>query len=73
MPVAIVKPANTFYVHTDYLNTPRQISNAGQDPVWAWEPVEFGANAPGLDPIYASVRAHYCPTHNNYAFMLSLH
>ena len=40
MPVAIVKPANTFYVHTDYLNTPRQISNASQDPVWAWEPVD---------------------------------
>jgi len=50
MPVAIVKPANTFYVHTDYLSTPRQISNSSQDPVWAWEPVEFGANAPNTDP-----------------------
>lgn len=36
MPVAIVKPANTFYIHSDHLNTPRQISNTNQDPVWAW-------------------------------------
>ncbi|HEY6619989.1 MAG TPA: hypothetical protein VIY68_10615 [Steroidobacteraceae bacterium] len=49
-PVAIVKPANTFYVHSDYLNTPRQISNANRDPVWAWEPQNFGANAPNTDP-----------------------
>ena len=46
MPVAIVKPANTFYIHSDHMNAPRQISNANRDPVWAWEPVEFGANAP---------------------------
>ncbi len=59
MPVAIVKPANTFYVHTDYLNTPRQINNASQDPVWAWEPVAFGANAPNTDPTNSGTNFSY--------------
>jgi RHS repeat-associated protein len=59
MPVAIVKPANTFYVHSDYLNTPRQISNSSQDPVWAWEPVEFGANAPNTDPTNSGTNFSY--------------
>jgi RHS repeat-associated protein len=59
MPVAIVKPANTFYIHTDYMNTPRQISNANRDPVWAWEPQEFGANAPNTDPTNSGTHFSY--------------
>jgi RHS repeat-associated protein len=59
MPVAIVKPANTFYVHTDYMSTPRQISNASQVPVWAWEPVAFGANAPNTDPTNSGTHFSY--------------
>jgi len=59
MPVAIVKPANTFYIHTDYMNTPRQISDANRDPVWAWEPQNFGANAPNTDPTNSGTNFSY--------------
>jgi RHS repeat-associated protein len=59
MPVAIVKPANTFYIHSDYLNTPRQISDASRDPVWAWEPQNFGANAPNTDPTNSGTNFSY--------------
>jgi len=50
LPVAILKPANTYFVHADYLNTPRQVDNASKSAVWAWEPIAFGANAPSSDP-----------------------
>jgi RHS repeat-associated protein len=50
LPVAILKPSNTYFVHADYLNTPRQVDNASKSAVWAWEPIAFGANAPSSDP-----------------------
>jgi RHS repeat-associated protein len=59
MPVAIVKPANTFYIPTAYMNTPRQISDANRDPVWAWEPQNFGANAPNTDPTNSGTNFSY--------------
>jgi RHS repeat-associated protein len=50
LPVAILKPANTYFVHADYLNTPRQVDDINKSAVWAWEPIAFGANAPNSDP-----------------------
>jgi RHS repeat-associated protein len=43
--------AQTYYIHTDHLNTPRVISNAGQQVVWRWDNLDpFGANVPDENP-----------------------
>jgi RHS repeat-associated protein len=59
MPVAVVKPTATYFVHADYLNTPRQIDNASRQAVWTWEPVAFGANAPNTDPLNTGTAFDY--------------
>jgi len=59
MPVAVVKPAKIFYVHADYLNTPRQVDSPNQGAVWAWEPITFGANAPDTDPTSSGTHFSY--------------
>ena len=49
-PFATTNPSGTFYIHTDQLNTPRQIDDNTGAAVWAWEPVTYGATAPNEDP-----------------------
>lgn len=59
MPIAVVKASATYYIHADYLNTPRQIDNASGQAVWTWEPVTFGANAPNTDPLNTGTSFDY--------------
>lgn len=59
MPIAVVKTSATYYIHADYLNTPRQIDNASGQAVWTWEPVTFGANAPNADPLNTGTSFDY--------------
>jgi RHS repeat-associated protein len=49
-PVAVVERAGTFYVHSDYRNTPRQIDDAWARPVWTWDPTSFGGDLPNENP-----------------------
>ena len=46
MPIAVIKPAGVYYVHSDYRNTPRQIDNSLQSAVWTWDPRGFGDSNP---------------------------
>ena len=50
MPIAVVKPSGTFFIHSDYRNTPRQIDAMDQRAVWTWGPISFGGNAPNQNP-----------------------
>lgn len=51
VPVAVAKPVGTFYVHSDYRNTPRQIDDARALPVWTWNPTSFGGDVPNENPL----------------------
>ena len=44
MPVAVVKGKKHYFVHTDHLNAPRAISDAGGVVVWTWDSDPFGAD-----------------------------
>ena len=55
-PVAVLKkngnaPAQLYYVHTDHLGTPRQVSNSATNAVvWEWFGEPFGTSVPNEDP-----------------------
>lgn len=51
MPVALVDGSNRFYIHVDYLNTPRHVANTAGTALWRWDQQEpFGVNAPDENP-----------------------
>lgn len=55
-PVAVLKkngnaPAQLYYVHTDHLGTPRQVTNSATNAVvWEWFGEPFGTSVPDEDP-----------------------
>jgi RHS repeat-associated protein len=54
-PVATLRPdsgsVELFYVHTDHLNTPRRVSQPGDNAiVWSWDSDPFGTTAANEDP-----------------------
>ena len=53
-PVALtVKPGELlpYYIHTDHLDTPRQITDTGGNVVWQWDNADpFGNNVPNENP-----------------------
>lgn len=56
LPVAVLIPtapgqADVYYIHTDPLGTPRQITRAQDNqPVWRWESDPFGTTLPDQNP-----------------------
>ena len=64
-PFAIVNPTGTFYIHSDQLNTVRQIDNAQAQAVWAWDPVTYGATAPNEDPRNTGTKFSYSQRYTN--------
>jgi RHS repeat-associated protein/uncharacterized repeat protein (TIGR02543 family) len=56
LPVAVLKPSATaapdlYYIHADYLGTPRTITQPGDNKVvWMWESEAFGASLPEQNP-----------------------
>ena len=55
LPIAVLKPGATtpdlYYIHTDTLGTPRQISRPSDNKVvWAWESEAFGDSLPNQNP-----------------------
>ncbi|GEM_PF-677799 len=50
VPVAVVKPLATYYVHADYRNAPRQIDNRTKAVAWAWYPQPYGDSLPNNNP-----------------------
>ena len=55
IPVATLRPngssVDVFYVHTDQLNTPRKVTQPGDNAVrWRWDPQPFGASTPNQNP-----------------------
>jgi RHS repeat-associated protein len=52
-PIATYKNGQIFFIHTDYLETPRAITNSGGSVVWKWDNIDpFGRNQPinmGID------------------------
>lgn len=50
LPVSVLQNGTPYFIHADYLDTPRQIDNSSGVPVWAWEPTPFGDSAPNADP-----------------------
>lgn len=49
-PIAVLKSSDTYYIHADHLNTPRQIEDQSGDTVWLWDTITFGASTPEEDP-----------------------
>ena len=55
-PVAVLNkngnaPANLYYVHTDHLGTPRQVTHSATNAVvWEWFGEPFGTSVPDEDP-----------------------
>ena len=64
-PLATVNPSGTFYIHSDQLGTPRQIDNAQQQAVWAWDSVTYGATAPNEDPRNTGTKFSYSQRFTN--------
>ncbi len=58
LPIAVLKPAtptsaviNTYYIHSDHLDTPRKITRpADNRVVWNWVPEAFGSSLPNQNP-----------------------
>ena len=46
MPIAAVIDGATYAVHSDHLNTPRKLTNAGGQAVWQWSYSAFGEDKP---------------------------
>jgi RHS repeat-associated protein len=46
IPLAMVKNGVTYTIHTDHLNTPRQLTNATKQLMWNWGYTPFGDNQP---------------------------
>ena len=58
-PMATTQPGGTFYIHSDQLNTPRQIDNAQGQAVWAWDSITYGATAANEDPRNTGTKFSY--------------
>jgi RHS repeat-associated protein len=62
IPVATLRsgtPVGMFYVHTDHLNTPRQVTRpADNAQMWRWFSDPFGTNAPNENPAGAGPFAY---------------
>lgn len=50
MPISVFKGNSIYYVHSDQLNTPRQLDDSNKAPVWVWDTLTFGATAPNEKP-----------------------
>jgi RHS repeat-associated protein len=50
MPIAIVRNGVAWYVHADWRNAPRLVSDALGQAVWTWDPNAFGDNSPNVNP-----------------------
>ncbi|QNM95496.1 RHS repeat domain-containing protein [Chitinimonas koreensis] len=50
-PIAVIDFGTEIrYVHTDHLGTPRLVTDAAKQPIWAWQGEPFGAMVPNEDP-----------------------
>jgi RHS repeat-associated protein len=63
IPVATLRPngatVSIFYIHSDALNTPRQITRPSDNtPVWTWNSDPFGTDAANPDPAGAGTFAY---------------
>ncbi|MGH8321684.1 MAG: RHS repeat domain-containing protein [Gammaproteobacteria bacterium] len=45
-PIGLITPSGLYYVHTDQLGTPRDITNASKAVVWQWNSDPFGNGTP---------------------------
>jgi len=50
LPMLVLSGSTPYYVHADWRNTPRQLDNAQQQAVWAWDPPPFGGSTPNSNP-----------------------
>lgn len=50
IPVAVIKNGNLYAIHTDHLNTPRQIDDINGNAVWSWDAFTFGSSQADEDP-----------------------
>ena len=63
IPVATLRPNGTtvaiYYVHSDQLNTPRQITRPSDNaPMWTWNSDPFGTDAANANPAGAGTFAY---------------
>ena len=49
-PLAVLTPTGLYYIHSDHLESPRQIADSSGNPVWVWDTLTYGANAPNQQP-----------------------
>ena len=59
VPIAVLDGGAASYVHTDYLGTPRLITDAGGLPIWSWYSDPFGTAMPNEDPDRNGVQLNY--------------
>jgi RHS repeat-associated protein len=50
LPMLVLSGSTPYYVHADWRNTPRQLDNAQQQAIWAWDPPPFGGSTPNSNP-----------------------
>jgi len=50
LPMLVLSGSTPYYIHADWRNTPRQLDNAQQQAVWAWDPPPFGGSTPNSNP-----------------------
>lgn len=46
LPIAVVMPSGTYYVHADHLNAPRILLSPENQEVWRWDGDSFGVGLP---------------------------
>ncbi len=49
-PIAVLKGADIYAVHTDHLSSPRKITNPSGNTVWQWQDKPFGDSPVNPDP-----------------------
>src|SRR4029079_17849827 len=49
-PVAVIDSGTVYFIHPDYLNTPRAVADATGQVIWSWDSDPFGSTAPNEDP-----------------------
>ena len=56
-PVGMVKNNNLYYIYSDYLGTPRTLTDTSNNVVWKWDNVDpFGSNLPSIQTVEFNFR-----------------
>jgi len=58
-PVAIITGGQVYHIHSDHLNTPREVTNSANTVVWRWVSDPFGEALAEEDPDGDGIQFHF--------------